>query len=104
MPGIGGVISRRSSRECEGKLHSMLAMMQHEPFYRSGLFSVPELGVYAGWVAHENSFAANQIVFNEQRSIAIIFSGECFSDPAISNDLRQKGHEVEDKNGAWLPH
>jgi asparagine synthase (glutamine-hydrolysing) len=104
MPGIGGIISRRSIRECEDKLHSMLTMMQHEPFYRSGLFSVPELGVCAGWVAHENSFAANQVFFNEQRSIAILFSGECFSDPAISSDLRQKGHEVENKNGAWLPH
>ena len=37
---------------------SMLASMEHKPFYDSGAYFVPEMGVYGGWVAHEDSFAA----------------------------------------------
>lgn len=83
---------------------SMLAVMQHEPFYKSGLFSAPELGIYAGWVAHENSFAANQVFFNEGHDIVILLSGECFADPGIIRELRRKGHRFDDTDGAWLPH
>ncbi len=82
----------------------MLAVMQHEPFYKSGLFSAPELGIYAGWVAHENSFAANQVFFNEGHDIVILLSGECFADPGIIRELRRKGHRFDDTDGAWLPH
>jgi asparagine synthase (glutamine-hydrolysing) len=59
--------------------------------------------VYAGWIAHKGSFAADQIFLNEQKDIAVIFSGECFADPQMQKDLRQKGHRIE-KNNDWLVH
>ena len=64
---------------------------------------MPEMGVYAGWIAHEGSFAADQVFFNEQKDIALIFSGECFPDPQTRKDLTQKGHTVK-KNNDWLVH
>ena len=42
--------------------------------------------------------------FNEDRNVAILFSGECFPDSAVVSELRQKGHQVGDEEGAWLPH
>ena len=83
---------------------SMARSIMHESFYKSGTYSVPEMGVYGGWVAHEDSFAAGQIFFNEQRDIALFFSGECFVDPETRSHLRQKGHELGEVAGSWLVH
>jgi len=104
MPGIVGIISQRSAHECESLVKSMVGSMEHEKFYASGTYAAPEMGVYGGWVAHENSFAAGQVFFNEQRNVALIFAGECFADPEIRAELRQKGHELGETAGDWLVH
>src|SRR5438552_10788449 len=104
MPGIAGIISKRPSEECQHLLRSMITSMEHERFYRSGRYFAPEMGIYAGWVAHENSFAAGQVFFNEQQDIALIFSGDCFGDVGIQADLKQKGHRFGRSDGDWLVH
>jgi asparagine synthase (glutamine-hydrolysing) len=104
MPGIVGMISKRLAHECGCLVKSMVASMEHEPFYTSGIYAVPEMGVYGGWVAHENSFAAGQVFFNERKDIALLFSGECFIDPETRAELRQRGHELEEATGNWLVH
>lgn len=78
--------------------------MRHEDFYATGTFSAPELGVHAGWIAHENSFASGQVFQNEQKDMALIFSGECFVDAAVKNQLKQNGHIFSEKGGDWLVH
>jgi len=104
MPGIVGMISQRPSEECQRLVTSMACSIMHESFYASGAHSVPEMGVYGGWVAHEHSFAAGQIFFNEQKDIALIFSGECFVDPEMRAGLSGKGHELGESAGSWLAH
>ena len=66
-------------------------------------YFVPELGVYAGWTAHENSFAADQVFLNEQRDIALLLSGECFVDQEVRSALKRNGHCLEETNN-WLVH
>jgi asparagine synthase (glutamine-hydrolysing) len=104
MPGIVGIICARPADEFQGLVKSMLISMEHEPFYDSGTHSVPEMGIYAGWVAHEDSFAAGQVFFNEQSDIALLFSGECFVDRERHAELRRKGHELGEVAGSWLVH
>ena len=104
MPGVAGIISQKPPEECESLVKSMIASMKHEHFYTSGVYAAPEMGVYGGWVAHENSFAAGQPFFNEQRNTALLFSGECFVDPETRTDLRQKGHELGQTAGSWHVH
>jgi asparagine synthase (glutamine-hydrolysing) len=104
MPGIIGIISQRPSEECESLVKSMVSSMEHESFYDSGVYSVPEMGIYAGWVAQENSFGAGQPFFNERRDVALLLSGECFVDPETRTGLRQKGHELGQASGSWLVH
>jgi asparagine synthase (glutamine-hydrolysing) len=104
MPGIVGIISQRPSAECQHLVKSMLASMEHESFYTSGMYAAPEMGVYGGWVAHENSFAAGQVFFNEGNDIALLFSGECFVDPETGAELKRKGHELRQAAGSWLVH
>src|SRR6266478_2219762 len=98
MPGIVGVIGIRPVEHCQRLVESMVAAMKHEPFYSSGTYSVPEMGVYTGWVAHQNSFAADQVFFDEDKDIALTFSGECFADPKTRTDLGQKGHKFGRNN------
>ncbi len=69
MPGIVGIISQRPSEECQRLVRSMVASMEHERFYTSGSYFAPEMGIYVGCVAHENTFAAGQVFFNEQQDM-----------------------------------
>ena len=104
MPGINGIISLRSPEECRDLVTSMTACMAHERSYVSGMHLVPEMGVYAGWAAHNGSFAAHQVFLNERRDVALLLSGECFLDNEMYVSLRQKGHRLEKNNGDWLVH
>ena len=104
MPGIAGVISQRPPHECESLMKGMVASMQHEAFSTSGIHSVPELGVYGGWVAHERSFAADQVFSNERSDVSLILSGECFVDPEASAELKKRGHHLGETAGTWLTH
>ena len=93
MPGIAGIISLKSpAAECERTVRVMVATLRLERFYTAGTFSAPELGVFAGWTAHENSFADKQVFQNETKDIALVFAGECFVDAATKTELKQKGH------------
>ena len=104
MPGITGIISRQPAAECERMVQSMTGAMRHESFYSAGQFGVPDLGVYGGWVALEQSPAASQPFFNEKRDVVLLLSGECFPEAQTLEQLRSKGHEF-DRNGAeWLVH
>ena len=72
MPGIVGIFSKRPRPQYEEYVRAMIRSMLHEPSYRSGFHFVPHLGVYAGWVADENSFAAGQVFFNEAEDRALV--------------------------------
>lgn len=104
MPGIAGIVSQRPANECESLVSCMVTSMKHERFDTSGMYAAPDMGIYGGWVAHENSFAAAQVFFNERKDIALLFSGECFMDPQTRSKLREKRHEVGETAGSWLVH
>src|SRR5882762_5104932 len=80
MPGIVGIISRRSPPECEGLVESMVDSMKHERFYTSGTYAAPKMGVYCGWVALKGSSATDQPFLSNRQDIALILAGECPGD------------------------
>jgi len=82
----------------------MVSSMKHESFYALGIYPVPEMGIYAGWVAHENSFGAAQPFCNERRDVVLLFSGECFVDPEARASVGQKGCRLGQATGSWLVH
>jgi asparagine synthase (glutamine-hydrolysing) len=100
MPGIAGIVSRRPSEECNRLVRSMVASMEHEPFYVSGTYAATELGVYGGWVAHEKSFAAGQVFSTTGGDIALLFSGECFGDGETTSS--QLLHLYQEKGTKFL--
>lgn len=104
MPGIVGIISQRPAEQCQRLVDVMVASMENERFYTSGTYFVPEMGVYGGSVAFEEFFPEGEVFFNEQKDIALIFSGECFMDSEIPSRLRQNGHAIAEGPGDWLVH
>jgi asparagine synthase (glutamine-hydrolysing) len=82
----------------------MTRSMTHERFYTSGTHAFAESGIFAGWVAHAGSMAAEQVFWNERRDVALLFAGECFLDVANRTELARKGHEIGTTAGGWLVH
>ena len=85
-------------------LGSMVRRMVHEPFERTGTCVEESLQVWAGWVCHERTFVDCQPIWNEQRDICLIFSGEDFRDPAEIEALRARGHSCDPENASYLVH
>lgn len=104
MPGLVGIISKRPKSWAEDAVCTMLKTMLHEPFYTSGVWSDPSLGVYAGWVARSGSFAAEMPVQNERQDVTLLFSGEEFPEPGTVESLRTKGHEIAGGRASYLAH
>ena len=104
MSAIAGVINRKHTAGCERAVKDMVAVMRHESFYTTGTFYDPELEVFVGWVAHENSFADRQAFQNEHKDITLVFSGECFVDAKTKNQLKQNGHSFSETGGDCLVH
>jgi asparagine synthase (glutamine-hydrolysing) len=79
--------------------------MEHERFSTSGLYSVPEMGVYGGWAAHENGTKRGEHIFaNETGDVALLLSGECFADRETRRRLREKGHGFAHGMSDWVVH
>jgi asparagine synthase (glutamine-hydrolysing) len=100
MPGIVGVISQIRTGECESLVHSMISCMEYETFYVSGTHFVPEMGIYAGWVALEGSFAAQQVFTNDRKDIVVVFAGECLPGSESQAVRGRNGNQPDDKS--WL--
>src|SRR5882724_3424381 len=102
MPGIVGIISGRPTAGCDLLVRQMVASMNYEDSYVCGTYSVPELRVYGGWVAHEGSFPASQPFFNETEDIVLVFSGECFNNRQLQPVLTGNGHRLAKNRAHWL--
>lgn len=82
----------------------MVRQMVHEPFYSSGTTAEESLGVWAGWTAHEGSFADCLPVRNETGDILLLFAGENHADQSDLDQLRVRGHEFDPDNATYLVH
>src|SRR5579885_486836 len=104
MPGIAGLITRLPRETAERQLAQMVESLCHEPFYNSGTFLDSAVGVYAGWVARQGSFADGMPVCNERSDVALVFSGEEFPEQGIITDLRARGHRFPMHGPSYLVH
>ena len=79
MPGIVGIVGQADPAEYQRQIETMIRTLMHEPTYVSGTQLDANLGVYAGWVAHGDSFAARQSTSRSEGQPTLLFSGECFA-------------------------
>jgi asparagine synthase (glutamine-hydrolysing) len=105
MPGIVGFIDphEHPARRRE-LLASMVKAMMHEPHYTSGMLTDDDLGVAVGWIAHGGSFSDCLPLWNEDRTVCLLFSGENYSTPEEVNWLRSRGHVFEGPGASYLVH
>lgn len=104
MPGIVGLITRRPSEWAKQQLAQMVKVLLHESFYVSGTWIDESMGVYVGWVARENSFAAAMPIRNEREERVLVFSGEDYPEPGTARRLREQGHGCGDEGPSYLLH
>ena len=91
MPGLFGIISRQRPENCDRHLKSMLAAMQYEKFYNSGIYNNPEMSVYVGWTCHPKSFCDYQPVSSRAKDLVLFFTGEVFEDQHLSTSAKNEG-------------
>ncbi len=104
MPGIVGIVSRKPSKDDHALLKSMVSCLMHEPFYMDGTYTNEELGLWLGWVNHQESFSDCLPIWNENKDICLLFSGEDFADRADIDALRKRGHEFGSNDASYLVH
>lgn len=104
MPGICGIITKKRGEGNQSHLQFMLDSMLHEPFYRSGSYSNDGLGIYAGWVCHEGSFSDCMPVWNEKKTVILLFFGENFTDLELFDQLKAKHHKFDSSNASYIVH
>ena len=104
MPGITGIISKKSTGNEKEKLDIMLNSMLHEPFYTSGSYINEKLGFFVGYVTIEGSFSDCMPIYNEKKDLVLFLTGECYVDDEVTIDLKHRGHEFNSDNASFLIH
>ena len=104
MPGIAGFISAARLQGHPSTLDQMVGCLGPGPTFRSGTLLQQEANLGIGWVSHAGSFSDCNPVWNEQKDIGLIFSGEHFADPVEPERLRARGHAVDANDARWLVH
>lgn len=82
----------------------MVATLEHQPESERGLCLMPERGVYAGWVAHAGSYAAQQSTARGQSDACTVFAGECTGSDASTRLAEHRGdpaRAVAELNGLF---
>jgi asparagine synthase (glutamine-hydrolysing) len=78
--------------------------MCHDPELRSGHHAFEQLGVSIGWVSSPNSYAGPLPVWNEGRTVCLIFAGEEFSACDRAAELKLKGPACPRVDSSLLVH
>ncbi len=104
MPGIVGIITRKSRPASEAQLQSMVQSISHESFYESGTWNDEPAGVYVGWTALKNSFSSGMPLRNEREDIFLFFSGEEYSNPRTGGQPRRHDCGSASAESEYLVH
>ena len=104
MPGIAGIISNGLNPGDRAELDSMIRCLLHEDFHKSGTFISEEAGLAVGWVTHPGSFSDCMPVWNEEKNVCLIFTGEDYRDRSGLDRLRTEGHQFSAQNASYLVH
>jgi asparagine synthase (glutamine-hydrolysing) len=86
------------------ELKAMVNSMVHESFYTSGMLANAVQGLHCGWTSFRGAFADCMPVWNEEKNVCLIFSGEHFADKEGMASLKAKGHDFRGNDASWLVH
>jgi len=104
VAGIAGIIQTTSAAQRDDYIQGMVQPMCHDPACESGHCAFEQLGISIGWVSSPQSFAGPLPVWNENRTVCLIFAGEEFSACDQVAELKQKGHACPRVDSSVLVH
>ena len=102
MPGIAGIIRKRSTEKTGRDLQCMVETMQHEKFYSARQYFNEELGLHVAWTGHQTASVDCLPMMNRNRDVILIFQGENYLDQATAAEMRRSGAAWEDSGLAFL--
>jgi asparagine synthase (glutamine-hydrolysing) len=102
MAGIAGIISKQLDSGVSGELDSMLRCLLHENFYKFGAWINEEVGVALGWASDPGSFSDCMPVWNADKTVCLIFTGEDYQDFSLLDALRKKGAPSVARKASYL--
>ncbi len=104
MPGITGIVCSHGNGKNKLQLSIMTDCLKRESYYTSGYSEIPEIGIYASYVAIKDSFADCMPVTNETGDIVLFMAGECFPDKSELIELKKLGHNFNPDNASFIVH
>ena len=92
MCGITGFFLSRNIADTEGLLLTMTQKLSHRGPDEGGLFLAPPVGVGNRRLSILDLAGGHQPVYNEDRSLVVVYNGEIYNYPALRRTLETKGH------------
>src|SRR5204863_5452871 len=94
MCGIAGVIDLSGTRPVPpGVLEDMARALYHRGPDEDGFLEQPGLGLASRRLSIVGLADGRQPIFNEDRSVAVVYNGEMFDYPELRDRLRGRGHQ-----------
>jgi asparagine synthase (glutamine-hydrolysing) len=96
MCGIAGIFHHRKERDIDGALlRRMTAILAHRGPDGDGFFCAPGIGLGHRRLAIVDLAGGDQPMFNEDRSVCVIFNGEIYNFQALRSELASQGHRFQ---------
>jgi asparagine synthase (glutamine-hydrolysing) len=92
MCGIAGIVSTTGERIDAAAIHRMCEAIVHRGPDDEGLFVKDGTGLGMRRLSIIDIAGGHQPVFNEDRTICIVFNGEIYNFPSLREDLLKRGH------------
>jgi asparagine synthase (glutamine-hydrolysing) len=94
MCGIAGIVSTAAGQHIEAAtIHRMCQAIFHRGPDDEGIFVKDGIGLGMRRLSIIDLAGGRQPVFNEDRTIWIVFNGEIYNFPALREDLLKRGHQ-----------
>jgi len=92
MCGICGVVGIERGDEAEAIVRRMTAALHHRGPDDEGLLTAPHVALGIRRLSIIDLAGGHQPVFNEDRSVAVVFNGEIYNFPELRRSLEAQGH------------
>ncbi len=92
MCGIAGIINFNHSEDMQGLLCDMIGLMRHRGPDAAGIYLNGPVGLAHSRLSIIDLSGGDQPIYNEDKSVWVVFNGEIFNYPELREDLKSKGH------------
>src|SRR5437762_2644515 len=95
MCGIAGMMDLEGRRPAPAAaLRAMAESLFHRGPDEDGFLEQPGLGLASRRLSIVGLADGRQPIFNEDRSVAVVYNGELFDYPEVREELRRRGHKL----------